>query len=71
MDGGDDTSLSLGGTAQYDYDSLEEGEHTYSFRAEDGEGNFSEEVRVTAKLDTEKPEIVQVEYTYQAANLWN
>lgn len=71
VDGGDDTSLSLGGTAQYDYDSLEEGEHTYSFRAEDGEGNFSEEVRVTAKLDTEKPEIVQVEYTYQAANLWN
>ncbi len=55
----------------FSYTALQEGEHTYTFKAVDAAGNETETAAHTAKLDTGKPEIGTITFDYKAANIFD
>ncbi len=61
------------GNTQYrfKYDSLQEGEHTYTFKAVDEAGNETETKKVTAKLDLTKPVLGEATFNEGYKNLWD
>ena len=77
-DGGAHTELSLESSTTQDgrqyqllFDGLEEGEHTYIFKAVDAAGNEAVTDSLTAKLDTTKPQLGDASFNEGYKNLWN
>ena len=78
-DGGVYTALSTAGssaqaggkTYQLTFDGLEEGEHTYTFKAVDAAGNETVTAALTARLDTVNPQLGNVSFNEGYQNLWN
>ena len=78
-DGGVYTALSTAGssaqaggkTYQLTFDGLEEGEHTYTFKAVDAAGNETVTAALTARLDTVNPQLGNVSFIEGYQNLWN
>lgn len=62
--------LSLSGSGQV-YDGVMEGEHTYTFKAEDAAGNTAETGTLTAKLDETKPVLMEAAFEEGYKNLWD
>lgn len=79
MDGSADISDSVpqgktaDGYVQYNftYDDIEEGSHTYTFKAEDADGNIRETEALTAKLDTTRPVWGDVSFDSGHKSLWS
>lgn len=79
MDGSADISDSVpqGKTADgyvqyhFTYDDIEEGSHTYTFKAEDADGNIRETEALTAKLDTTSPVLGDVSFDTGHKSLWS
>lgn len=81
-DDGAYTELEISGTVQngtdtegntqyrFPYDSLLEGEHSYTFKAVDEAGNETE-TEVTAKLDKTKPVLGEADFNEGYKNLWD
>ena len=74
VDDGDFEEISGAGTGsgtpqdtEYEYADLQEGRHTYTFRAEDAAENWKEQ-SVTVNLDTTAPVIGEITYEYKAAD---
>lgn len=61
------------GSRQYQllFDGLEEGEHTYTFKAVDAAGNETVTDALTAKLDTTKPQLGDAAFNEGYKNFWN
>ena len=53
------------------YSDIAEGSHTYTFRAEDADGNQTETEALTAKLDTTVPVMGEVSFDSGYKNLWD
>ena len=78
-DGGAYTALSTAGstmqadgkTYQLTFNGLEEGEHTYTFKAVDAAGNETVTAALTARLDTVNPQLGKVSFNEGYQNLWN
>ena len=78
-DSGVYTALSMTGSTTQDggktyrltFAGLEEGEHTYSFKAVDAAGNETVTAALTAKLDTVNPKLGNVSFNEGYQNLWN
>ena len=77
-DGGAYTELAMEsgtpqGSRQYQllFDGLEEGEHTYTFKAVDAAGNETVTDALTAKLDTTKPQLGDAAFNEGYKNFWN
>ena len=78
-DSGVYTALSMTGSTTQDggktyrltFAGLEEGEHTYSFKAVDAAGNETVTAALTAKLDTVNPKLGNVFFDEGYQNLWN
>ena len=78
-DSGVYTALSMTGSTTQDggktyrltFAGLEEGEHTYSFKAVDVAGNETVTAALTAKLDTVNPKLGNVSFNEGYQNLWN
>ena len=58
------------GSVNYSYTAVQEGEHTYRFKAVDAAGNFAESTVFKVKLDQTLPVIGTLTYENKAANLW-
>ena len=58
------------GSINYSYTAVQEGKHTYQFKAVDAVGNFAESDIFTVKLDQTKPVIGILTYENKAANIW-
>ena len=79
MDGSADISDSVpqgktaDGYVQYNftYDDIEEGSHTYTFKAEDADGNFRETEALTAKRDMTRPVLGDVSFDTGYKALWS
>lgn len=54
-----------------EYNGIEEGEHTYTFKAVDAAGNVTETEELTAKLDQTKPVLGEVSFGEDYKNQWN
>lgn len=70
----DMSSSTLNGSiSQYQliFDELDEGEHTYTFKAVDAAGNETVTNGLTAKFDTIKPLLGEVSFKEGYSNLWN
>ena len=65
------TTQAGGKTYQLTFDELEEGEHTYTFKAVDAAGNETKTAALTAKLDTVNPQLGNVSFNEGYQNLWN
>ncbi len=60
------------GSVNYNYTAVQEGEHTYQFKAVDAAGNFAESDIFTVKLDQTKPVIGTLIYENEAhLNFWH
>ena len=77
-DGGAYTELAMesgttqgGRQYQFLFDGLEEGEHTYTFKAVDAAGNEAVTDVLTAKLDTTKPQLGDAAFNEGYKNFWN
>lgn len=53
------------------YDDIAEGSHTYTFKAEDADGNMMETGALTAKLDTTAPAMGEASFESGYKNLWD
>ena len=56
---------------QFIFDDIAEGSHTYTFRAEDADGNRMETGALTAKLDTTAPALGEASFESGYKNLWD
>lgn len=56
---------------QFIYDGIAEGSHTYTFKAEDEDGNMMETGALTAKLDTTAPAMGEASFESGYKNLWD
>lgn len=56
---------------QYVFADLEEGMHTYTFKAEDAAGNVTETAALTARLDITKPVLGEASFDEGYKNLWD
>ena len=65
------TTQADGKTYQLTFNGLEEGEHTYTFKAVDAAGNETETAALTARLDTVNPQLGNVSFNEGYQNLWN
>lgn len=54
-----------------EYNGIEEGEHTYTFKAVDAAGNVTETEKLTAKLDRTKPVLGEISFREDYKNQWN
>ncbi len=78
-DSGVYTALSMTGSTTQDggktyrltFAGLEEGEHTYTFKAVDAAGNETVTAALTARLDTVNPQLGNVSFNEGYQNLWN
>lgn len=55
----------------FTYDDIAEGSHTYTFKAEDADGNIRETEALTAKLDTTRPVLGDVSFDSGHKSLWS
>lgn len=56
---------------QFIYENLQEGEHTYTFKAVDMAGNEAETDALTARLDTTKPALGEASFNEGYTNIWH
>ena len=62
--------LTINTNATTIYTDLEEGSHTYTFKAEDAAGNVTE-TKLTAKLDTVKPILGEAKFSEGHKSIWD
>lgn len=53
------------------YDDIAEGSHTYTFKAEDADGNSMTTEALTAKLDTTRPVLGEISFDSEHKTLWS